>query len=123
MPASNPITFDAFTKAYIEALLWSSNDPKSGEPLDRNFSAEDLSVAAKKKIIADCKSFQGKNWDDIAENTSRAGHDFWLTRNRHGAGFWDGEWPNAGKRLTEAAHKYGELTPYVFRKKIFFMES
>lgn len=21
-----------------------------------------------------------------------AGHDLWLTRNGHGAGFWDGDW-------------------------------
>ena len=36
------------------------------------------------------------------------GHDFWLTRNRHGAGFWDRGYPEAiGKALTDAAHAEG----------------
>ena len=41
-------------------------------------------------------------------------HDFWLTRNRHGAGFWDGDYEEeAGKKLTEIAHSFGEVHPYV----------
>lgn len=36
--------------------------------------------------------------------------DFWLTRNGHGAGFWDGDWPvPAATRLTEASEKAGEV--------------
>lgn len=38
------------------------------------------------------------------------GHDFWLTRNHHGAGFWDRGLPNGlGEILTSVAHKFGEL--------------
>lgn len=38
------------------------------------------------------------------------GSDFHLTRNRHGAGFWDSDWDDSlGKQLTELAHPYGEL--------------
>ena len=40
------------------------------------------------------------------------GHDFWLTRNGHGAGFWDRSDclpEDAGERLTDAAEKYGEV--------------
>ena len=45
---------------------------------------------------------------------SQAGHDFWLTRNGHGAGFWDGDWPDrTGHRLSEAAKSYGEYHLYV----------
>jgi hypothetical protein len=41
-------------------------------------------------------------------------HDFWLTRNHHGAGFWDGDYPEPlGKQLTELAHSYGECELYV----------
>ena len=39
---------------------------------------------------------------------AQAGHDFWLTRNRHGAGFWDRGLGERGQRLTDAAHVYGE---------------
>ena len=42
------------------------------------------------------------------------GHDLLLTRNHHGAGFWDGDWPKGvGKRLTDAADRLGEVYPYV----------
>jgi hypothetical protein len=45
---------------------------------------------------------------------SRAGHDFWLTRNGHGAGFWDGEWyKEVGERLTKASKAFGEVNIYV----------
>ena len=44
----------------------------------------------------------------------RAGHDFWLTRNHHGAGFWDGDWPeDVDEKLTEASHSWGEMDLYV----------
>lgn len=43
-----------------------------------------------------------------------AAHNFWLTRNRHGAGFWDGDWPEPfAKQLTDAAHKFGSCDLYV----------
>ena len=36
------------------------------------------------------------------------GHDFALTRNHHGAGFWDRGYGDVGDRLTDAAQAYGE---------------
>ena len=36
------------------------------------------------------------------------GHDFALTRNGHGTGFWDRGYGVVGGRLTEAAQAYGE---------------
>ena len=30
------------------------------------------------------------------DELARAGTDFWLTRNGHGAGFWDGDWDYSG---------------------------
>ena len=38
-----------------------------------------------------------------------AGHDFLLTRNGHGAGFWDGDWSDvngAADKLTMAAQSF-----------------
>ena len=49
---------------------------------------------------------------DLGEDSSRAGHDFFLTRNRHGAGFWDRNLGQVGDRLTTAAHVYGECYLY-----------
>lgn len=89
---------DAFTKGYAECALWSSNDESDdngGEPLDKNYDVSDISRETLEKMIADCAKFQANN--DIllrAVYTKKydahsAGHDFWLTRNGHGAGFWD----------------------------------
>ncbi len=108
---------DEFTRAYIKAALWSSMDERvEGEerPLDDNFNLSDIAPSTLTKMVADCKAFQGANWSDISSDPKKAGHDFWLTRNRHGAGFWDGDWPKSiGKRLTEDSHAYGEFNLYV----------
>lgn len=46
---------------------------------------------------------EGDEWDYAA-------HDFVLTRNHHGAGFWDGDWHEPwGDRLTTLAHSFGQL--------------
>lgn len=43
-----------------------------------------------------------------------AGHDLWLTRNRHGTGFWDrGYDDDVAKILTDAAHSMGGSDPYI----------
>ncbi len=40
----------------------------------------------------------------------QAGHDFWLNRNGHGAGFWDGDWPEPAATTLDAASKaFGEV--------------
>lgn len=42
-----------------------------------------------------------------------AGIDFHLTRNRHGAGFWDRGTGDIGRRLTDNAHPYGEIHGWI----------
>ena len=41
------------------------------------------------------------------------GHDFWLTRNGHGAGFWDRGLGELGDRLTGLAKPYGTVDLYI----------
>lgn len=97
----------SFFLAYAQTALWSSTD-EAGKALDRQFNVLDFSTAAAERMRADCTMFFVANRDDIGNEFTRAGRDFWLTRNRHGAGFWDGDWPDEiGKRLTAAAHAYG----------------
>lgn len=64
---------------------------------------------------ADVREFIRDNAADVEHlSPESVGHDFWLTRNRHGAGFWDGDYaPEVGKRLTDAAHAYGSCDLYV----------
>ena len=114
---------DKFTRAYAEAALWSTSDgsdERGGEPLDANYTVDDFAPETLERFFTDCRRFQEQNSADIAAGdnrpeygvtaTERAGHSFWLTRNRHGAGFWDGDWPDKpGERLTVAAEAFGEV--------------
>lgn len=110
---------DTFTRQYIETALWSSNDnadDSGGEPLDANYSISDIDPATLKRMIQDCADFQkdfGDLIDDDGGDYSQAGHDFWLTRNGHGAGFWDGDWEKHGDELTEASKDFGEYYLHV----------
>jgi hypothetical protein len=99
-----PRTLDTFTRAYIEALYWTDDIPEDAE----------LAPSALASIITDCADFQESNADLLADmDASSAGHDFWLTRNRHGAGFWDRGLGEDGKLLTDAAHAYGSQDVYL----------
>ena len=86
----------------------------NGKPLDANYDLDDLAPETLAKVVEDCQAFQRDNAVDIGDQYERAGHDFWLTRNRHGAGFWDGDWEEAvGERLTAASHAFGEIDWYI----------
>lgn len=121
--------FPAFLQGYLTAALWSStiSDPedakteKDGDPFDRHFSTDDFDPEALEDLTTHARSFWLRMWFYIdAEKESphgrtpeSAGHDFWLTQNRHGAGFWDGDWPTYGDQFTKLAHCYPELSLYV----------
>ncbi len=96
---------DVFTRAYIAAALWSSTD-LDGTPLDSNYEPRDIAPATLAEMEEDCRDFQAAHASDL-ENPEQDGHDFWLTRNGHGAGFWDRGYGARGDRLTDAAHVYG----------------
>lgn len=103
---------DKFTRQYMETALWSSTDD-DGNPLDSRFDIHDFSLETINKMIKDCTKFQDANSQHYT-NASRAGHDFWLTRSRHGAGFWDGDYPEPEATiLTNASHEFKECDLYI----------
>lgn len=112
----------SFTHAYMTALLWSSTNEAS-TPLDRDHDSSDFAPEARESIERDCKAFydaHAETWDNQYVYQSQyseddlAGHDFWLTRAGHGAGFWDGDWCEpAASTLTAAAKAFGEQWPHV----------
>ncbi len=124
---------DTFTQHYIIAALWSENDnsdPETGgEPLDKNYDVEDIHPDSIAKMAADCKKFQDENAELLTDENcltripmlEQAGHDFWLTRNHHGCGFWEtSDWEKeAGKKLTAAAHKFGDCHLYVENGQVY----
>ena len=115
-------TIDDFTRAYLEALFWAETDNSDentgGDPIEDNYEFDDLDPDSLAQAIDDCRRFQEENAADMAlydhpqwTPAELGGHDFWLTRNGHGAGFWDRNDclpEDAGQRLTDAAEKYGE---------------
>lgn len=161
MTNATQTALDEFTRAYIEAALWSSSaelgrcDACGNDRVmtdqdskcsvchgkvwgtdrsfqDLGFDVSDLADETLSRMVADCERFQLENAELITDEnlahgpvpsrehegmygaTERAGHDFWLTRNGHGAGFWDGDWCEpAATTLMNASHAYGEIDLYV----------
>lgn len=111
---------DVFTLAYVEAALWSSMDDND-EPLDKNYSWKDIAPETLKNMEIDCKRFQEENRDLYIKagwSDEQAGHDFWLSRNGHGAGFFDRvtdteENSKIGDILQDKAKEYGQVDLYV----------
>lgn len=103
---------DEFTQGYVDALFFTDNavnaedgrtfelqaeseeDENEGQ-FPASASGEDIAADTLALIIADCAEFQTVNAALLAQayardySAARAGHDFWLTRNHRGAGYWD----------------------------------
>lgn len=67
-------------------------------------------------IRGECEAFAKYNARDLIAggwDGADAGHDFYLTRNGHGTGFWDRGKGEHGERLSNAAKGYNtsELYP------------
>jgi hypothetical protein len=114
---------DAFLRAYLITALWSSTGD-DGEPLDDHYTYADLHELSLERCKRDCENFlhAASGIISAAIETSevvcgpdfneweRAAHDFWLTRNGHGAGFWDGDWPEPfASQLTDIAKTFREV--------------
>jgi hypothetical protein len=138
-----PESLDGFTVGYIMAMFWTSEAPgvtteewqttedhnEGSIPGDVGFA--DLAPDALAKIVKECAAFQLRYLADLAicytgfhhnglpYDEASAGHDFWLTRNGHGAGFWDRFQPGtpqnaAADRLSEVCrHVYSEMDCYL----------
>ncbi len=108
-------SLDEFTQGYIACALWLAD-----EELEVEAVYDELAPQAIESMVEDCRSFQEENGDALRvacnrhdDSEQRAGHDFWLTRNGHGAGYWDRGLGNAGEALSEAAKRCGETDLYV----------
>ena len=113
---------DVAFRAYVETALWSSidsrhfEDPETyPEMLDASFDGDDIHPESLSKMRQELDDFIDANSADLETlaDPGQVGHDFWLTRNRHGAGFWDRGLGELGDRLTDAAHAYGDSDLYV----------
>lgn len=103
---------EEFTAACIEALYCTDTGDDEQPPSDA-----DLSEETRLDLEADCRSFWHRFGCYVVAagmSEEQAGHDFWLTRNGHGTGFWDRGLPDPyGELLTNAAKDYGEFYVYL----------
>lgn len=104
---------DPFVRAYLEAAEWTMNDEDRPD-FERH---PRWTKAALAQATDHCEAFQQDCAADLAGlDPTQCGHDFWLTRNGHGAGFWDRGLGAVGDRLTAACRPYGEVYVYYNRR-------
>lgn len=110
------IQFDEFEAAYFEAALWTAelDDCTIYEIDEKHIENSKKELAAFRASDAYKAAIETHLWTE-----AQAGHDFWLTRNHHGAGFWDryseGAGYDLGKALSELSEKYSEI--YLYREE------
>ena len=114
---ASELNIDEIVKHYLVAALWT-------EELDEfdvdNFNPD--SVADAKAEVTSFVEKAGDLLNGIPEEN--IGHDFWLTRNHHGAGFWDREELSKEQQegLTKIADSFGDR--WVFEENgTVFVES
>lgn len=106
--------------SYLGALLWSSTVGDDDRPADEFDASAELIATCEKDWERFCEllpdDFEPEDqllrmtqpgmdaWDYLA-------HDFALTRNHHGTGFWDtGRWAEPwGEKLTKLSHQFPEI--------------
>lgn len=106
-----------YLAAYFECALWSSTDD-DGESLDAAHDLSDFNPSTLRKMAKTALRMRehfirviGERENPLSE--AQMGHDCWLTRNGHGAGFWDRGIGDLGKELTVAAESYGGVDLYI----------
>ena len=107
-------SIERFLTAYIQAALWSSDDD-DGEPLDY-LDADDIDGETLEAMADDCADFLKENAALLirsAANPDQHGHDFWMTRNGHGAGFWHRGYGEIGRTLGDLAESHGPVELYL----------
>lgn len=110
--------FDLFFGSYMEAVKFTDASTADDECNGCEFSDEAID-----RMRTDCAKFWDAHGEKIVDldfindvhPVEKAGHDFWLTRNGHGAGFWDGDWdrwPVLARRLDQASKDVGNCDVY-----------
>ena len=110
------MSLQEFTTACFECAEWADCGP------DHETHECEWSNETRLDLEADCRSFwrrfgcfiETRESDNEWSIAARAGHDFWLTRNGHGAGFWDrGDlWGPYEEMLVNGSKSYGEFQLY-----------
>lgn len=96
-----------FLDAYLECAIWADLRDENGEPIE-GYTIFDFATVDRDAAREECADFMAQASELLAAGEwtmEQAGHDFWLTRNGHGAGFWD-RGKSQGAELTRIAKSY-----------------
>lgn len=97
-----------FINAYIKAIYFTERVCLP-DNIDRD---RDLDSEFLRESVIDCLAFLNHNICYLSDNQfDQAGHDFWLTRNGHGTGFWDRTevYGHYSERFTKVSENFGEV--------------
>lgn len=86
---------------FLEAVAFTDTE----NPDYPEYEDKEISPLTRAYFDAECERFYHAHKGTLQEcgiHPDRCGHDFWLTRNGHGAGFWDRGLGDAGEALTKA---------------------
>lgn len=120
---------DQFTNGYLECLLWASPGLDSGAELDSKYKLTNLTHESLDRIVAECKAWYKENEKLLVAATneiphrdfSHHGHDFYLSRNHHGTGFFDrGYSPKLSDTLQHAAEDAGSRCLLPCKGKLYY---
>lgn len=105
------VRVDDFLRGYLACAVWAAPEDEDGRQLDEDFTPQDVKGEELADAAEDCASFCADNAADLEtfserEGAEQAGHCFYLSRNRHGAGFLDYN-SAAASRLQKAARVWG----------------
>lgn len=138
--------FRAFVNGYVSAMLWANtmrynDDMGETESFDAYYAGHRIddgtrygSELAYRELVDDCEQFVKANWRTLREVATKHfkskydpheweqhGHDYALTRNGHGAGYWDRGYGVLGDELSEAAKLDGPQNLF-YEDGTFFVE-
>lgn len=119
------------TLAALLSTVLSLTSDDEGNPLDDRFTISDVCAIDAKRLYSEYQQFIarveikikekiGDNWNSIDEfydmafpSENQTEHDYILTRNQHGAGFWDGDWnKNVSEILSDVARSQIPIEAY-----------
>ena len=119
-------------RALVASLLWSENDnsdESGGEPLDSNYDIDDIDFDSLRRLDARYQAFAEKAEQQLAakfggdyssiedfyigsgNSDHQAEHDYIMTVNGHGCGFWEKhDWQDGVRQILDAlASKESEI--------------
>jgi len=115
MPEYQPMAHiesrDPMVRAYLECAEWCGLMEEDREALELSVFPK-WTIQTELNAAAICDMMREdvqSHFSKCYREEERIGRDLWLTRNRHGAGFWDGGWPEPfATEATKWSHAWGD---------------